>query len=135
MRKTRTSTIVGMTFMWLIVLFALMCAFVVTVKASTLTKRGGVNYYKGTKETWYNLDMTRIYAKADANFGKHHKKWTREDGVKMYGPYVVLAVPFDVYPYGTTDIPTSLGLGIALDTGKFAETNKDQPHECHSDNG
>lgn len=94
--------------------------------ASVLTKKGGVNYYKGQKETYYNLNMSRIYAKADANFGKHHKKWTREDGVKMYGPYVVLAVPFDVYPYGTTDIPTSLGLGIALDTGAFAESCKNQ---------
>lgn len=94
--------------------------------ASVLTKKGGVNYYNGTKETWYNLDMTRIYEKADKNFGSHHKKWTRSDGVKCYGPYIVLAVPFDVYPYGTTDIPTSLGLGIALDTGKFAETNKNQ---------
>ena len=97
-----------------------------TVQAKKLNKRDGVNYYNGTKETYYNLDMTRIYAKADANFGKHHKKWTREDGVKCYGPYVVLAVPFDVYPYGTTDIPTSLGPGIALDTGAFAATNKNQ---------
>lgn len=102
----------------------LMLMFSVPVQAGTLTKKGGVNYYKGTKETYYNLDMTRIYAKADANFGTWHKKWTRSDGVKMYGPYVVLAVPFDVYPYGTTDIPTSLGLGIALDTGAFAENNK-----------
>ena len=95
-------------------------------QAKKLNKRDGVKYYNGTKETYYNLDMKRIYAKADANFGSHHKKWIRDDGVKMYGPYVVLAVPFDVYPYGTTDIPTSLGLGIALDTGEFAETNKNQ---------
>ena len=108
----------------IMILMILMIA--IPVNAGTLNKRDGVNYYNGTKETYYNLDMKRIYAKADANFGSHHKKWTREDGVKMYGPYVVLAVPFDVYPYGTTDIPTSLGLGIALDTGKFAETNKNQ---------
>lgn len=100
------------------------CFFNTQADAGVLTKKGGVNYYKGQKETYYNLDMTRIYEKADKNFGSHHKKWIRDDGVKMYGPYVVLAVPFDVYPYGTTDIPTSLGLGIALDTGKFAETNK-----------
>ena len=96
------------------------------IQAKALNKRDGVNYYKGQKETYYNLDMTRIYDKADRNFGRHHKKWIRSDGVKMYGPYVVLAVPFDVYPYGTTDIETSLGLGIALDTGAFAETNKNQ---------
>ena len=97
-----------------------------SVEAKKLNKRDGVNYYKGTKETYSNLDMSKIYERADRNFGSHHKKWTREDGVKMYGPYVVLAVPFDVYPYGTTDIETSLGLGVALDTGAFAETNKSQ---------
>ena len=91
-----------------------------------LTKSGGVNYYKGTKETWYNLDMKRIYERADREFGSHHKKWTREEGVKCYGPSLVLAVPFDVYPYGTCDIETSLGLGIALDTGEFAQYNKSQ---------
>ena len=108
----------------IVILLILMMA--VPVNAGMLTKKGGVNYYNGTKETWYNLPMKRIYEKADKNFGSHHRKWTREDGVKMYGPYVVLAVPFDVYPYGTTDIPTSLGLGIALDTGAFAEVNKQQ---------
>lgn len=95
--------------------------------ATILTARRGVNYFEGQKETYYNLNMDRIYAKADSNFGSHHKKWVREDGVKMYGPYVVLAVNFRKYPYGTTDIPTSLGLGIALDTGAFAtEDNLDQ---------
>ena len=98
----------------------------ITVQAKKLNKRDGVNYFNGQKETYYNLPMDKIFQKADANFGKHHKKYVREDGVWCYGPYVVLAVPFDVYPYGTTDIPTSLGLGIALDTGTFALTNKDQ---------
>ena len=110
----------------LIIVIIFCITFCAPVKAGVLTKRGGVNYYHGTKETYYNLDMTRIYEKADRNFGKHHKKWIRDDGVKMYGPYVVLAVPFDVYPYGTTDIPCSLGLGIALDTGAFADTCKNQ---------
>ena len=111
----------------LIIVITFCITFCRPVEASVLTKRGGVNYYKGTKETYYNLDMTRIYAKADANFGTWHKKWTRSDGVKCYGPYIVLAVNFRKYPYGTTDIPTSLGLGIALDTGAFAtEDNLDQ---------
>ena len=112
------------------VLGVLLLAFVILLpykaNASVLTKKGGVNYYNGQKETYYNLPMDKIFAKADANFGKHHKKYVREDGVWMYGPYVVLAVPFDVYPYGTCEIPTSLGPGIALDTGAFALTNKDQ---------
>ena len=98
-----------------------------TVSAKKLNKRDGVNYFGHQKETYYNLDMSRIYERADRNFGSHHRKWTREDGVKMYGPYVVLAVNYRKYPYGTTDIPTSLGLGVALDTGAFAtEENLDQ---------
>ena len=98
----------------------------IPTQAKKLNKRDGVNYFNGQKETYYNLPMDKIFQKADANFGKHHKKYVREDGVWCYGPYVVLAVPFDVYPYGTTDIPTSLGPGIALDTGAFALTNKCQ---------
>lgn len=96
-----------------------------SVQAKKLNKRDGVNYYKGTKETYYNLNMKRIYERADRNFGSHHKKWIREDGVKCYGPYVIVAAPLDVYPYGSI-IETSLGEGIVLDTGAFAETNKDQ---------
>lgn len=113
-------------FVFVLTVFWALLILNTSVEAKKLNKRDGVNYYNGTKETYYNLDMTKIYERADKNFGSHHKKWTREDGVKMYGPYVVLAVPFDVYPYGTTDIETSLGLGVALDTGKFAETNKNQ---------
>ena len=110
-----------------LIVFLMILTLAIPVKAGTLTKKGGVNYYKGQKETWYNLDMTRVYENADKNFGSHHKKWTRKDGVKCYGPYVVLAVNYRKYPYGTTDIPTSLGLGIALDTGAFAtEDNLDQ---------
>lgn len=110
----------------ILLLLLTLAGWVYMADAKTLNARDGVNYYKGTKETYYNLPMDRIYAKADANFGKHHKKWTRKDGVKMYGPYVVIAAPFDVYPYGTTDVPTSLGLAIVLDTGAFAEANKNQ---------
>ena len=111
----------------MLTVFLVLLMFPIQAEAKTvLTKKGGVNYFNGQKETWYNLPMDKIYAKADKNFGSHHKKWTRSDGVKCYGPYIVLAVPFDVYPYGTTDIPTSLGLGIALDTGAFAKDNKNQ---------
>lgn len=110
----------------LLLMVFLVLSIPMTVQAKKLNKRDGVNSFNGQKETYYNLPMDKIFQKADANFGKHHKKYVREDGVWMYGPYVVLAVPFDVYPYGTTDIPTSLGPGIALDTGTFALTNKDQ---------
>ena len=109
-----------------LIVMAFLVLLIPRTAQAKLNKRDGVNCYKGTKETYYNLPMVRIFAKADANFGKHHKKYVREDGVWCYGPYVVLAVPFDVYPYGTCEIETSLGPGIALDTGAFAETCKNQ---------
>lgn len=110
--------------------FLILTAFLVSLMLVTpiqakLNRRDGVNYYKGTKETYYNLNMKRIYERADRNFGSHHKKWIREDGVKCYGPYVIVAAPLDIHPYGSI-IETSLGEGIVLDTGAFAETNKDQ---------
>ena len=107
----------------IVVLIVLLLA--IPVKAGTLTRSGGVNYFNGTKETWYNLPMDRIYEKADRNFGSHHKKWVDKRGVKYYGTYIIIAAPFDVYPYGT-NVETSLGTGIVLDTGAFAETNKNQ---------
>ena len=123
--KHKTSTIVGMTFMWLIVLFALMCALVVTVKAGTLTKRGGVNYYNGHKETWYDLDMKRIVKKAKDK-GVPGDYWVSDDGLKMYGRFVIVAADFDVHPYGSV-VLTSLGVpGMVLDTGKFTETDPEQ---------
>jgi len=98
----------------------------IPVNAGTkLTKSGGVNYFGNQKETWYNLPMDRVYKIADSNFGSHHKRWTRKDGVKMYGTYIIIAAPYDVHPYGT-NVETSLGTGIVLDTGAFAETNKNQ---------
>ena len=46
--------------------------------------------------------------------------WVREDGVVMYGDYVVVASD---EPYGTI-LPTSLGDGIVLDVGQFDDVNK-----------
>ena len=93
--------------------------------ATILTARKGVNYFNGQKETWYNLPMTRVMDNADKVFGSHHKRWTDERGVKYYGTYIIVAAPYDVHPYGS-NVETSLGTGIVLDTGAFAETNKDQ---------
>lgn len=125
MRKHSTVTIVGMTIMWLIVLIALMCALAVSVNAGTLTKRGGVNYYNGHKETWYDLDMTRIVKKAK-RIGVPGDYWVSEDGLKMYGDFVIVAADFDVHPYGCV-VLTSLGVpGMVLDTGAFTESDPEQ---------
>ena len=97
----------------------------VPVKAKTLNAYDGVNHYNGRKETYYNLKMDRVVENAQKH-GIYGAYWEREDGVKMYGHYVIIAAPFDVYPYGTIVESTSLGDAIVLDTGEFAKTNKQQ---------
>ena len=43
----------------------------------------------------------------------------------MWGNYVMIAAPLDVHPRGSL-VPTSLGMGVVVDTGEFALTNKNQ---------
>lgn len=77
---------------------------------SGLTRSSGVNWYNGRKETYYNLDMSGVVANAKA-MGIEGDYWVRDDGVKMYGSYVIVAAQM---PKGTI-ISTSLGSGIVLD--------------------
>ena len=106
----------------ILIFMILICC--VPVKASTLTKKGGVNYFNGQKETWYNLRMDKVLSKAESRLWVN-AYWIREDGVKMFGSYVIVAAPFDVHPWGSL-VETSLGTGIVLDTGLFAVDHKDQ---------
>lgn len=89
-----------------------------------LTASGGVNYYGDQKETYYNLNMNNVVNNAQ-NAGIEGDYWVRDDGVKMYGEYVIVAANQEVHPYGTT-VDTSLGEGIVLDTGSFANGNPTQ---------
>ena len=89
-----------------------------------LNKRDGVFYFNGQKETYYNLRMDKVLKKAEERLWVN-AYWVREDGVKMFGSYVIVAAPFDVHPWGSL-VETSLGTGIVLDTGLFAVNNKDQ---------
>lgn len=87
-----------------------------------LTASGGVNYNaNGNKETYYNLNMNTVVSNAYAN-GITGEYWIRDDGVKMLGSYVMVAACYSVYPYGSL-VDTSLGTGIVVDTGGFAESN------------
>ena len=45
-----------------------------------------------------------------------------ENGVKMYGDYVICACNYDIYPIGSL-VETSFGTGISLDTGAFIAWN------------
>ena len=105
-------------------LVALMLATPIQAKADRLTKRGGVFYHDGIKETYYNLNMTKIVRRAK-EYGIEGEYHVREDGVKCIGKYVIVAAPYDTWDYGTC-VMTSLGIGCVLDTGAFAQTNKNQ---------
>ena len=97
----------------------------IPVNAGTLTKKGGVNYYNGHKETYYNLNMSRICDKAK-KIGVPGEYWVSDNGLKMYGRFVIVAADFNTHPYGSV-VLTSLGVpGIVLDTGEFAKTNPEQ---------
>lgn len=96
-----------------------------SVPTTGLTPRGGVNINEeGHKETYYNLPMGGVvgYAQAAGIPGEY---WVRDDGVKMYGDYVIVAADQNIHPYGST-VNTSLGEGIVLDTGTFIYENNEQ---------
>lgn len=76
------------------------------------------------KETYYNLPMGGVIKNLQ-NAGIEGEYWVRDDGVKMYGEYVMIAADYSSRPIGTL-VETSLGMGIVCDTGSFAATNPTQ---------
>lgn len=89
-----------------------------------------LNAYNGVvegpsgRETYYNLDMSGVI-QIMRDLGYNYQYSVREDGVKMYGPYVMCAANLKIRPKGTI-IKTSLGWGIVCDTGGFAKRNPTQ---------
>lgn len=81
--------------------------------AVVLTAKAGKITYNGHTESWYDLPMDRVIQKADAMIGVSDMYYIREDGVKMYGPWVIVAAHPSVTRY--TIVQTSLGEGIVLD--------------------
>lgn len=89
-----------------------------------LTAYAGVFIGPSGKETWYNLPMEGVintmrnmgYAEDDYPY------WVRDDGCKMFGPYILGAANLEIRPRGTI-IETSLGEMIVADTGNFAIAN------------
>ena len=83
--------------------------------AAVLTAKIGTIQYDGHKETWYNLDMSRIIRQTDEATGLEGMYNIREDGVKCYGEFVIVAADLNVHPrYSFID--TSLGMGVVLDS-------------------
>ena len=69
------------------------------------------------KESYYNLRMNRV-VQIMKDKGYDYEYWVRSDGVKMFGPYVMVAADLSVYPKGSL-VECSLGTGIVCDTGDF----------------
>ena len=75
----------------------------------------GTITFQDHKETWYNLRMNKVVERTDNALGVTGFYWERDDGVKMYGPWVIVAADWSVHPHYSF-IETSLGQGIVLDT-------------------
>ncbi len=84
---------------------------------------GRVNGPSG-EETYYNLNMNGC-VKRMRSLGYDYEYWIRDDGVKMFGDYVMVAADFKIRPLGTI-LETSLGTGIVVDTGDFIYDNSAQ---------
>lgn len=82
------------------------------VLAVVLTATLGKIEYMGHSETWYDLPMDRLVTRAQ-DMGIPADYWIREDGVKMFGPWVIVAGHKDSIRFSR--VPTSLGEGIILD--------------------
>lgn len=87
----------------------------IALTAMMLTAKSGVfhNPETGLTEKYYNLNMTRVVKRAQ-NMGIPAEYWVRDDGVKMFGPWIICAAHPSVTRY--TRLRTSLGEAIVLDT-------------------
>ena len=91
---------------------------------SVLSPSAGVVMGPSGKETYYNLNMSGVISILQG-MGINEEYWVREDGVKMYGDYIIAACAFDIRPRGSY-VETSLGTAICADTGTFAYDNPTQ---------
>lgn len=96
-----------------------------TYTGSILTKSKGTNNGPSGKETYYNLNMSRVVAAMSRYGYSSSDYWVRADGVKMLGDYVMVAASYTKHPKGSL-VSTSLGTGIVCDTGGFAASNPTQ---------
>lgn len=88
-----------------------------------LTASGGVFMGPSGKETWYNLPMEVVISmmRGLGYSEEEYPFWIREDNVKMFGRFVMVAADTNVRPKGTI-LDTSLGEGIVVDHCVRAET-------------
>lgn len=77
-----------------------------------LTSTLGRIRYGNQIETWYDLPMTKVVQQAQ-QIGIPCEYWVREDGVKCFGEWVIVAAHPSIPRYSLVE--TSLGTGIVLD--------------------
>lgn len=85
-------------------------------EGDVLNPEDGINYFYGQLETYYNMDMSGVVEWMHS-LGYDYEYWIREDGVKMFGPYVMCAADYSWMPKGSI-LETSLGLAMVCDTGE-----------------
>ena len=92
-----------------------------------LTMQSGTFQGPSGKETYYNLDMSGCIdiMRGMGYSEEEYPYWIRDDGVKMFGPYVMVAAELSSRPKGTI-LECSLGTAIVVDTGTFAYSNPTQ---------
>ena len=96
--------------------------------ASHLTRSAGVFSGPSGRETYYNLNMNgvvRIMRSLGYSESDGWVYWVREDGVKMFGNYVMVAADLSRRQKGTI-LECSLGTAIVVDTGSFVASNPNQ---------
>ena len=84
----------------------------ITLLTIILTASLGRIQYGNHTETWYDLDMSKVVANAQAA-GIPCEYSVREDGVKCFGEWVIVAAHPSIPRYSLVE--TSLGTGIVLD--------------------
>ena len=93
-------------------------------RGPSLSKGRGTIRGPSGKETYYNLNMSGVVS-IMRRMGYDYEYWVRDDGVKMFGNYVMVAANLNIRPRGSL-IQTSLGMGMVCDTGTFAKRNPTQ---------
>ena len=87
--------------------------------ALILTAALGRITYGNHTETWYDLPMKNCVKRAQ-DMGIPCEYWVDDRGVKMFGPWVIVAAHPSKTRY--TTVQTSLGEGIILDYHTTADT-------------
>ena len=93
-------------------------------RGPVLSKGRGTIQGPSGKETYYNLNMSGVVS-IMRGMGYDYEYWVRDDGVKMFGNYVMIAANLNIRPRGSL-VQTSLGMGMVCDTGTFAKRNPTQ---------